>query len=412
MLGFILYTPQNNKANKQIIRIGDAMNKQEIKAILTLSFCAFMMILVEFSPISLLTDIAQDFNVKPTTIGATVSIYAVVAATFGLLTPLLFKKTNRKWLLLTSFILVFIANTLLTYSNSLFTFLICRAMSAITHGIFWAIVTDFAIKIVATKNRAIASSAIFSSIPIATLIGIPLLNYIGHQANWHSAFLLISITIVICCLLIIRYIPHQNTPIQTTPIYQQPAPSKNKQAWLLTLVTSIVAMSHFCAYTYIEPYIRSLSFFSNNNLTLILLIFGLSGLIGNFITMKWMNDYIEKITFTFLILFFISMLFLFILGKNISFYQCIGLIFIWGMAASVLFTTIQTWIIIAAKDNSSTMAAFSSAIFNYSIAIGSLLGAWLTTYFNLTGMFLAASILIMLAILQLCFILLRVKNQI
>nr|WP_280137754.1 MFS transporter [Acinetobacter boissieri] len=300
------------------------------------------------------------------------------------------------------------SNTLTIYAQNIEMFFLFRSLCAISHGIFWAIVTDFAMKIVHEKHRAMTSSIVFSSIPLATVMGIPTLNYIGQRTRWDTAFLLISILIAICLIFIFICLPknhHSQIPLTNTPLSH----SRKKWSWLLIGITAMIATAQSCAYTYIEPYIRSLAFFSQQNLTLLLIIYGLSGLIGNVITMRFMPHHIKNLTRVFLVLFSITMLSLYILATQISFYSFALLLFFWGVSASILFTTVQTWVILITQQYSSTMAAFNSAILNYAIALGATFSAWLVSNIGLTSIFIASASILLVAIVQLQFMI--VKNE-
>lgn len=376
------------------------MITRELKPILVLGLCAFVMILTEFAPISLLTNIATNFETKTSIIGLSVSIYAIIGATFGLFCSFVFNKINRKKLFIVIFLILLISNTAILFFDNIVGFFFFRSLCAIGHGMFWAIVADYSIKIVSIKNRGIASSIVFSSIPIATVTGLPILNYIGNQFDWFFPFSLISILSIFCLILIIFFIPNIDTEFDNEPIILKNL-LRNKLASLLILITGVVSISHFCSFTYIEPYIRSLSFFNNDKLLTILLIFGISGIIGNIITMKFMNSFIEKLTLIFLIIMLSSLLLIFFIGYEISFYLFLLLIFLWGASISVLFTCLQTWVITVSNKNSAIMAAINSAILNYSIGIGSIIGAGIVSEFNTKWIFFCSSLFLLIGFIYL-----------
>lgn len=305
------------------------------------------------------------------------------------------------------FTLLFIGNTAIVYSKNIIIFFFLRLLCAIGHGVFWAVVADFSIKLVNIKKRGVASSIIFSSIPIATITGLPILNYIGNQYNWNLSFLLISLCGALCLILIIYFIPNINTEVKNEPVILKSL-LKNKFSWSLVSITGIVSVAHFCSYTYIEPYIRGLSFFSKSNLLIIFIIFGISGVLGNIITMKFINNHTDKITIIFLILMFFSLFLTFYIGADVTFYSFLFLIFLWGISISVLFTSLQTWVIVASGKSSAIMAAFNSAILNYSIGIGAIWGAGIISKFNMIWLFFSSSILLLMGLIQL---LITLKNK-
>lgn len=75
------------------------MKIRELKPILVLGFCAFVMILAEFAPISLLSNIAYTLNTEPSIIGLSVSFYAIIGATFGIFSLLFLIKLIENYCL-------------------------------------------------------------------------------------------------------------------------------------------------------------------------------------------------------------------------------------------------------------------------------------------------------------------------
>ncbi|MEQ5159646.1 hypothetical protein ABN196_03195 [Proteus terrae] len=58
---------------------------------------------------------------------------------------------------------------------------------------------------------------------------------------------------------------------------------KNTQLVLGLLVTLFLVCAHFMVFTYVRPLLQTTTTLSNNTLTLLLFVYGISGIIGNFI---------------------------------------------------------------------------------------------------------------------------------
>lgn len=106
------------------------------------------MVTSEFAPIGLLSQISSDLGQAPSTVGLTVTLYAWIGAASGLLSSWLNRWISRKTLLIALMLMLAVSNGLAALSAEFSMLLGARAVGALAHGVFWAIVAASAAHIV------------------------------------------------------------------------------------------------------------------------------------------------------------------------------------------------------------------------------------------------------------------------
>jgi len=109
-------------------------------AVSVLCIASFTMVTSEFAPIGLLSQLSADLDQAPSTVGLTVTLYAWIGAASGLLSNWLNRRVPRKALLIGLMLILALSNGLAAVSPEFSSLLGARAVGALAHGVFWAIV--------------------------------------------------------------------------------------------------------------------------------------------------------------------------------------------------------------------------------------------------------------------------------
>jgi len=145
-------------------------------AVSVLCIASFTMVTSEFAPIGLLSQISADLDQAPSTVGLTVTLYAWIGAASGLLSNWLNRRVPRKALLIALMLILALSNGLAALSPEFSSLLGARAVGALAHGVFWAIVAATAAHIVPSHRVGLATSIVLGGITIAnTMVGARLL---------------------------------------------------------------------------------------------------------------------------------------------------------------------------------------------------------------------------------------------
>lgn len=354
-------------------------------ALLALAVSAFAIGTTEFISVGLLPLISQDLGVSITTAGLTVSLYAL-GVTFG--APILTTLTSsisRRSLLLWIMVVFILGNGIAAAAGSVGILLVGRIVSALAHGVFMSIGSTIAADLVPENRRASAISIMFSGLTVATVTGVPFGTFIGQQFGWRLAFAAIVVVGLIALIANFLLVPSNLRPGTRTAFRDQFKLITNVPLLLMFVITALGYGGTFVVFTYLSPLLQDLTGFSQNAVTVILLVYGLAIAIGNVIGGKTANR--NPITALFY-MFILQAVVLFILAFTAPF-KIAGLITIilMGLFAFMNVPGLQLYVVMLAEryvpSGVDVASALNIAAFNAGIALGSYFGGVVTNTLGL-----------------------------
>ncbi|HGM6879332.1 TPA: sugar transporter, partial [Serratia marcescens] len=295
--------------------------------ILTLS--AFIFNTTEFAPIGLLSDIANSFSIPSERVGLIITLYAWIVTIASLTCIFAIGQVERRRLLTGIFIL-FIASHVLTAIAWNFSLLVLsRAGVALSHAIFWSITASLAIRVAPPGKRAQALSLLAGGTALAMVLGLPLGRIIGQWFGWRMTFAGIAASAAFALIMVLKFMPELKSE-NAGSLTMVPELLRRWPLVFIYIITVIVVTAHFSTYSYIEPFIQNLAGMSENVTTLILLIFGVSGIAGSLLFGRYGERYPIAFLNAALTLLLISLVFLF--PSSNSQVSLTLLCALWGMA--------------------------------------------------------------------------------
>ncbi|VFS51580.1 MFS transporter [Budvicia aquatica] len=145
-----------------------------MKALLILMMGAFVSQTTEFLPIGLLPQLVSDLQVSPESIGYLVTGYAWVITLTSIPLTLLTRRFERRKLFLFLLGTITVSNGMAIISHSYQMLIVLRFIAALGHGVFWAMLAAYAIRVAPNMPTNRATAIVFAGISIANVIGIPI----------------------------------------------------------------------------------------------------------------------------------------------------------------------------------------------------------------------------------------------
>ncbi len=363
-------------------------------AIITLALSIFTVVSTEMLPIGLLSPIAASFQVSEGEISLIVSLPALVAAFAAPLILLLFSKTNRKYLLVSFMLLLCAANIFSSIAPNIAFLLFARILLGVSMGGIWTIAGGLAVRIVETRHITLATSIIFSGVAAASVFGIPIGVYLGDLLSWELAFICmtgLTIILIILMLLSLPPLPSQSVfDVSTLKVVL-----KRGTVWTGIIITFLLVAGHFTSYTFIRPLLQTQASFSESSIGGLLFIYGLLGIIGNFLLGNLTGRYLKSV-----VLMIAGLLTLcIILFQFFAHLQSIStiILLLWGFAYGAVSVSLMTWMFRLSPNSIEAMTAIYIGMFNLAIAAGSYLGGWLYDSRGISSVLIVGSIMTFLA---------------
>lgn len=368
--------------------------------LLALAMGGFAIGTTEFATMSLLPYFAHDLHVDAPTAGHVISAYALGVVVGAPTIAVLAARISRRTLLLGLMMMFALGNGLAAFAPTYGWMLLFRFLSGLPHGAYFGIAALVAAEQVPSNRRTWAVSRVMLGLTTATIVGVPLANWLGQAVGWRWGFGLVAALALLTVLLVFLYAPVDHPDSQASPLRELGA-LKRKQVWL-TLGTGAIGFGGlFAVYAYLASTLMAVTGVQPVLIPLVFCVFGAGLTFGNLVA-PYAADRALMPTAGGLLVWSILFLLLYpLMAGNV---WTIGLdVFLIGTGAA-LGTVLQTRLMDVAGDAQALAAALNHSAFNTANAIGPWLGGmaiaagfgWTST--GLVGAALAAGGLLLWSI--------------
>ena len=361
-------------------------------AVVALGVSAFSIVTSELAPVGMLSALANDLHQSQAGAGLAVTAYGWVAALAALLAGAIPARISRKALLIVLMLILAFSCLAATQSHTMQTFMTARMTGALAHGAFWALIGTVAVQLVPVDKLGLATSVIFAGVSAASVLGVPLSSFIADMVGWRQAFSAISLLSLAAAVALLWTLPTLAAP---QPLRLKVYVGIVKNPLLLSLfgATACIISAHFAAFTYLEPLLTQTRGIPTSAISALLLMSGLSGLLGNLIAGKLIDRHIRVLIMTSLLLSAGALGMLSIRGGSaLPVWFVAVLLGVWGAGMAIVFVGLQTWLLRSAGEATQPASAIYVAIFNAAIGTGALVGGLVSARFGLSSLALLAAV--------------------
>jgi MFS transporter, DHA1 family, inner membrane transport protein len=234
----------------------------------------------EFATMSLLRYFAQDLRIDEPTAGRVISAYALGVVVGAPIIAVLTAKIARRNLLVGLMILFAVANGLSAFAPTYHWMLVFRFISGLPHGAYFGIAALVASSLVPTEKRTQAVARVLIGLTVATIVGVPLANWLGQEVGWRSAFGVVAGLALTCAAAVYICAPADRADPAASPMRELGA-LRSGQVWL-TLATGAVGFGGlFAVYTYLGSTLVDVTHVTPIETPLFFSIFGMGLTAGN-----------------------------------------------------------------------------------------------------------------------------------
>lgn len=361
-------------------------------AVAALAVSAFSIVTSELAPVGMLSALANDLHQSQAGAGLAVTAYGWVAALAALLAGAIPTRISRKALLIVLMLILAFSCLAATQSHTMQTFMTARMTGALAHGAFWALIGTVAVQLVPVDKLGLATSVIFAGVSAASVLGVPLSSFIADMVGWRQAFSAISLLSLATAVALLWTLPTLAAP---QPLRLKVYVGIVKNPLLLSLfgATACIISAHFAAFTYLEPLLTQTRGIPTSTISALLLMSGLSGLLGNLIAGKLIDRHIRVLIMTSLLLSAGALGMLSIRGGSaLPVWFVAVLLGVWGAGMAIVFVGLQTWLLRSAGEATQPASAIYVAIFNTAIGTGALVGGLVSAKLGLSSLPLLAAV--------------------
>lgn len=250
-------------------------------ALFALMIGAFAIGTTEFVIVGLVPTIAQSLAISVPSAGLLVSLYALsVAVSAPLLTAMTARWQRRNVLLF--LMAIFVVGNFLAWQATNFSTLIgARIVTGLAHGVFFSIGSTIATQLVTKEKAAAAIAMMFTGLTVALVTGVPLGAYIGQHFGWQTTFLAVMSLGVIAFIGALLFVPKNLQQPKPVKLIQQLDVIRSPRLLLVYAMTALGYGGTFVLFTFLSPMLQQLSGFNGNDVSLILVGYGIAVALGN-----------------------------------------------------------------------------------------------------------------------------------
>jgi predicted MFS family arabinose efflux permease len=363
--------------------------------VFAMSLCVFALIASEFMPVSLLTPIAADLHVTEGMAGRGIAISGAFAVLTSLSISWLAGGMNRKTLLLTLTGLMAVSGAVVALAPSYTAFMIARALLGVVIGGFWSMSAATAMRLVPAHQVPRALAIFNGGNALATVIAAPLGSYLGAVLGWRGAFFCLVPVAVLALVWQWASLP----PMQAQP--RAPGSSNvfkmlgSRPVALAMAACSAFFMGQFALFTYVRPFLETVTHVDVSTLSLILLVIGVAGFIGTALIGSILKRSLYGTLIAIPVLLAVVALALIPFGAWVA--AVVVLLGLWGLMATSAPVGWWSWIAEAMPHNAEAGGGLMVAVIQLAIALGSTVGGLLFDSSGYRSTFVASAAVLLLA---------------
>lgn len=252
-------------------------------AIYVFSLCAFAFGLSEFVVAGLLTAIADDLDAPISLVGTAIAAYALGAAIGAPFITALVVHWRDRHILLLATALLGVGSLLMSASPTLMVLLAVRFVVGLGHGVFMAVASDAATRLVDPQRSGRALSVVWIGLTLALAIGVPLGTYLGSLWSWRVIFMAIGVLSAGGMLGLALCMPRGEAEAGSTGggAWKGIKAIAHPQLLITAGIGALVSVATFSFFTFVSPYLQQVTAVGVQWLSLGMLLFGICAIAGN-----------------------------------------------------------------------------------------------------------------------------------
>jgi predicted MFS family arabinose efflux permease len=336
-----------------------------------LAFGVFGIINTEMGVIGILPQISEQFGISVYQAGLLVSLFALAVAISGLFMPLLFSGVNRKKSMVLVLALFVIANVVSVFAPNFIVLLIARIIPAFLYPVYFSVAFVAAASFVSKEQIPKAMAKLFMGLTAGMVIGTPIASYLADVLSLEASMLFFAVVNTLSLLAIVTFVP--SMPVKERLSYgKQLSVLKKPLVWISIATVILINSAMFSVFSYFAEYLDKVTHMSGKEISLMLVLFGATGIVGNLLAGKWLSNNAMKTALLYPFVFGAIYLLIYFFG-NFTIPMAI-IIAVWGVFFTLGLNLAQYWITSAASEAPEFANGLFVSFGNLGVTVGTSIG--------------------------------------
>lgn len=342
--------------------------------IFILTVGVFGIINTEMGVMGILPLLAEKFSVSITQAGLLISLFALAVALAGPIMPLIFAGFDRKKVMLLVLGVFVVSNIVALVTDNFTVLLLTRIIPAVLHPVYCSLAFSVAAASVSRTEAPKAVAKVIIGVSAGMVLGVPVSSFLASNFSLTVSMALFAVVNGAVFLATLFFIP--SLPVEHRPACgEQLSVLKKPVMWLAILAVIFMNGAVFGVFGYFSTYLQEATGFSWNWISMILLVYGLANIIGNFVGGRLLTRAPAKTVLFFPFALALAYVAIFLAGAYAA--PLVALTLVWGVLGGVNANINQYWIVSAAPE----APDFANGLFLTAANLGTMFGTLLCGWF-------------------------------
>jgi predicted MFS family arabinose efflux permease len=361
-------------------------------AVLSMSLGVVVLIASEFLPVSLLTPIAETLRITEGQAGQAISISGVFAVLTSLFSSSLVTRFDRRAVTLFFTSLLIVSGAIVALAPTYMVMMAGRALLGVAIGGFWSMSTATVMRLVPSDAVPKALAMLNGGNALAATVAAPLGSFLGSIIGWRGAFFAVVPLAVVAMVWQLVSMPAMPPEPEAKPAGNVFRLLRHAAVAYGMAAIFLLFMGQFALFTYLRPFLETVTRVDISVLSLLLLVIGVAGLAGTSVIGGILNSRL----FSVLILIPLGMaaiaVALILLGAStVATAILLGL---WGLISVPAPVGWGTWLSRTVPEDADAGGGLMVAVIQLAITLGATAGGMLFDYSGYRSTFLLAAVLL------------------
>lgn len=330
-------------------------------------------ITTEFGVIGILPQLAAHYQISIERAGILLSAFAIVIALTGPFMTLLAAGIDRKKVMMTAISIFLVTGIVSSLAPPFWLLVLVRILPAFLQPVYIAVAISAATTGVTNKKKNEMMGIVLGGIAITMVTTVPFATWLASKIAWQVSFVVQAIVTLIALLTIWKGVP--SMPVEEKKSYGSQLKILTCPIFIIsTAMNFFMIAAWFSTYSYFADYLHSAKGMSHETVSYMLLLFGVTGVLSNWLSGKMLGISIPKTTAFFLSGTIIIPFALQLSAGNVN--ATMMVIAVWGFFYAPCFLNASAYMISAVPHALEFANSLATSFGNLGIAVGTTVSGW------------------------------------